>query len=171
MRKLARLVISFKQELETASDVSELYKKENIKYLRVAIEDMCQEENKTKHGLKVILQNLIKSVLRILYAYFVEECQEDRANQVMDFLIVLGFFEHEIFGGPIYTIKQKRNKPKRKPANLPDQELIEGFNKYLKEITTSQRLSFEHPKAIFIKDCDEGENLLMRVRSCMDHRL
>ena len=34
MRKLARLVISFKQELEFASDVSELYKKENIKYLR-----------------------------------------------------------------------------------------------------------------------------------------
>ena len=72
----------------------------------------------------------------------------------MDFLTVFGFFEHEIFGGPIYTIKQKRNKPKRKPANLPDQELIEGFNKYLKEITACQRLSFELPKAIFIKDCD-----------------
>ena len=31
MRKLARLVISFKQELETASDVSDIYKKEKHK--------------------------------------------------------------------------------------------------------------------------------------------
>ena len=56
MRQLARLLISFKQELETASDVSDIYSKENIKYLRAAIEVMCQEENKLKHGLKVILQ-------------------------------------------------------------------------------------------------------------------
>ena len=151
MRQLARLLISFKQELETASDVSDIYRKENIKYLRAAIEDMCQEDNKPKHGLKVILQNLVKSVGKILYAHFLEECQEDRANQVKDFLTVFGFFEHEIFGGAIYTIKQKRNKSTRKPANLPDQEIIEALNKYLKETTASQRLSFEHPKAIFIE--------------------
>ena len=85
-----------------------MYRKENIKYLRAAIEDMCQEDNKPKHGLKVILQNLVKSVGKILYAHFLEECQEDRANQVKDFLTVFGFFEHEIFGGAIYTIKQTK---------------------------------------------------------------
>ena len=51
MRQLARLLISFKQELKTASDGSDLYSKENIKYLPAAIEVMCQEENKLKHGL------------------------------------------------------------------------------------------------------------------------
>ena len=56
---------------------------------------MCQEENKTKHRLKVILQNLIKSVGRILYAHFLEECQKDKANQIKEFLTVFGFFEHE----------------------------------------------------------------------------
>ena len=78
-------------------------------------------------------------------------CQEDRATQVKDFLTVFGFFEHQIFGGAIYTIKQKRNKSTRKHSNLPDQELIEVSNKYLKETTATQKLSFEHPKAIFIE--------------------
>ena len=112
---------------------------------------MCHEENKAKHGLKVILQKFIKIVERILYAYFLNESQEERANQVKDFLTVFGFFEHEIFGGTIFTIKQKRNKSTRKLANLSDQEVIEALNKYLKETMASQRLSFEHPKTIFIE--------------------
>ena len=58
---------------------------------------MCQEENKTKHRLKVILQNLIKSFGRILYDHFLEECQKDRANQIKDFLKMFEFFEHESF--------------------------------------------------------------------------
>ena len=33
MSQLARLLISFKQELENGSDVSDVYRKENIKYL------------------------------------------------------------------------------------------------------------------------------------------
>ena len=48
-------------------------------------------------------------------------------------------------------MKQKQNKSIRKLANLPHQELIEALNKYLKETTTSRRLSFEHAKAIFIE--------------------
>ena len=115
----------------------------------------CQEENKLKHGLKVILQNTIKSFGKILYAHFLEECQEGRANQVKDFLTE-SIFEHQNFGGTICTIKRKRNKSTRKPANLPDQELIEVLNKCFKETPATQKLSFEHPKAIFIEVRDAG---------------
>ena len=90
-------------------------------------------------GSRLYFKNTIKSVGKILYAHFLKEYQEDRANQVKDFLTVFRFLEHQIFGGAIYTIKQKRNKSTRKPANLPDQELIEVLNKYLKETTARQR--------------------------------
>ena len=88
-----------------------------------------EEENKLKTQSKVLG--------KLQYAHFLKECQEERANQVRDFLTAFGFLEHQIYVGAIYTIKKKRNKSTRKPANLSDQELLKVSNKYLKETTAS----------------------------------
>ena len=89
--------------------------------------------------------------MRKYYVLISSRSPRKTANKVKDFLTKFGFLEHLVLGGAIYTIKQKQNKSTRKPANLPDQELIEVLNKYLNETTASQRLSFEHPESIFIE--------------------
>ena len=150
MRLLSRLYLKFKESLGPISiDSSDMFNKINLKHLRFAIECLCSDDNTTKNGLKLQIQNTLKSSGKILEAHFLVEGIEEKAAMVCDFLKVFSLVEDEIFSSALYQIKQKRNKCTRKPANLPDDNLIEELKSYLDKITSKEYFSLELPDDVF----------------------
>ncbi|XP_065665382.1 uncharacterized protein LOC136086818 [Hydra vulgaris] len=101
-RNLARLFTAFKKEFDSANDASEMFKKENLGYLRLAIDELTKDANGIKCGLKVQLQNLIKPSSKILQANYLVNGNNNSADIVRDFLSVFSLVEQKIFGGALY---------------------------------------------------------------------
>ena len=148
MRQLARLYIAFKKEFQLSTDSADMFLKENLKHLRVAVEELILDDDKMKCGLRIQLQNTIKLAAKMLQAHYLVHGHNDKANQIRDFISVFAMVEGEIFAGALYTLKQRRNKTTRKPANLPDEKLIQLLTEYINKATNGQRLTFEHPMSI-----------------------
>jgi len=68
---------------------------------------------------------------------------------VCEFAKVFGLVEYEIFNGALYNIHQKHNKTTRKPANLPDDELVDNLKKYWSAVTTKASFAMELPENVF----------------------
>ena len=150
MRQLGRLYIIFKNEMPSTPDASDMFKKENLKHLRTAIEELSQGEDKIKCGLKIQLQNTIKLAAKMLQGHLLVYGKEGDADKVRDFTTVFSLLEEEIFGGALYTIRQKRNKSTRKPASLPNEEVIRLLTDYINKTTDKSYILFKHPSSIFV---------------------
>ena len=157
MRLLSRLYIQFKEELQELSEVksndaSDMFKITHLKKLIQAIETISAgEDNTIKCGLKVQIQNLIKESGKIIQAHFLVEGKDDDASAVSNFMKVFGVVEKEVFHGALYQLHQKRNKSTRKPANIPDDDVINQLNQYMKMVTSPASISFELPANVFTK--------------------
>ena len=151
MRLLSRLYIKFKESLDSPSvDSSDVFNKVNLKHLRFSIESLCEGDQSPKNGLKIQIQNTIKTAGKILEAHFLVECDDRRAEMVCEFLKIFGLVEDEIFNGALYQLKQKRNKTTRKPANLPDNSFVNDLKLYLKKITAKENFIFKASPDVFV---------------------
>ena len=65
----------------------------------------------------------------MLHAYYLVRSEDVKAECVKNFIAVFKLFEHEVFGGAIYQIQQKRNKDTREPGNLPKEETVQLHEK------------------------------------------
>nr|XP_047139126.1 uncharacterized protein LOC124815031 [Hydra vulgaris] len=102
-----------KKELDSANDASKMFEKENLSYLRLAIDELTKDANEIICGFKIQLQNLIKLASKILEANYLVNGINISADIVRDFISVFSMVEQEIFGGALYRILQKRNKSSR----------------------------------------------------------
>lgn len=152
MRLLSRLYLKFNESYEMKSiDSSDMFDQRQLKHLRYAIECLCTtNENDSKNGLKVQIQNTLKSCAKFLEAHFLVEGDDEKANMICNFIKVFSLVEEEIFNGAIYQLKQKRNKTTRKPANLPDDALLEDLKTYLNKVTEQNYFILEQPDDVFI---------------------
>ena len=66
MRQLARLYITFKNDSPSAVDAADMFKKQNLKHLRTAIEELSESGGKIKSGLKVNKQLMLVNFLQFL---------------------------------------------------------------------------------------------------------
>ena len=151
MRLLSRLLIQFRISYGEQIDLSYLYNRLHLSHLRFAIEALSENESEMKSGLKVQIQNVIKQGAKILEAHFLVEGQTKLAENVCDFVKVFHLVENEIFNGALYLIKQKRNKATRKPANLPDEELVQDLRKYLLDTMKKENFIFKEPQSCYVE--------------------
>ena len=135
MCQLSRLYLKFKESVVYTMDSSDMFNKDNLAYLRFAIDGLCEEDDRMKCGLKVQLQNTIKQSAKIAEAHYWVEGLDALAARVSTFLKVFALVEEEIFHGALYKLKQKINNVTRKPANLLNDEVIEKLTRYLKAFT------------------------------------
>lgn len=148
MRLLSRLFIQFKENFQEAIESSKMFDKNNLKFLIEAIEKLSDKEVGMKCGLKIQLQNVIKQSAKILEAHYLVS-GDGQAEVVSQFLKVLALVEHEVFGGALYQLKQKRNKMTRKPANMPADNLVVKLMEHIKKVTHSDNIVFKFPSNIF----------------------
>ena len=158
MRTLSRLYIAFKDSMTTegcssSTESSDMFNKENMRHLRGAIEIMCaaKEQNEyEKTGLKVKLQNVIKTATKKLEANYLICGDKEKANMIRDFMVVFVMVQDEIFGGAQYAIMQKRNKSTRRPDSLPKENDVKELNGYFKKSLSADSLCFQYPGLIFV---------------------
>ena len=149
IRLLSRLYIEFKKHLPNSIDASEMFKVQNLKSLICAIEALTDSGEEMKSGLKVQIENLIKDVTKVIQAHFIITGNNVGANDISEFLKVFPVIAREVFHGAHYRIHQKRNKSTRKPANLPDTDVINQLNNHLKEITSGGYIKLSLPSMVF----------------------
>uniref|UniRef100_A0A7M5XJL2 Uncharacterized protein n=1 Tax=Clytia hemisphaerica TaxID=252671 RepID=A0A7M5XJL2_9CNID len=150
MRLLSRILLKFRQSYGEKKDLSVVFHMTNLKHLRFAIEELTESEEAIKSGLKVQIQNVIKQSAKVLEAHFLIEGKSQEATDVCDFVKVFHLVEDEIFNGALYAIKQKRNKTTRKPANLPDEDLVQELKAYILKVTLKSNFIFQSPKDVFV---------------------
>ena len=63
-----------------------MFNKDNLAYLRFAIDGLCEEDDRMKCGLKVQLQNTIKQSAKIVEAHYLLEGLDALATRVSTFL-------------------------------------------------------------------------------------
>ena len=108
MRQLSQLYLKFKESVESTTDSSDMFNKENLSHLRVAIDGLCEEEDRLKCGLKVQLQNTIKQAAKIGEVHYLVEGLDQLVERVCTFLKVFALVEEEIFNRALYKLKQKK---------------------------------------------------------------
>ena len=151
MRLLSRLYINFKKSLNAPSEnCSDIFNKVNLKHLRYSIEFLCEGDQCTKNGLKIQIQNAIKSAGKILEAHFLVQGDDVKAEMVCEFMKIFGLVENEIFNGALYQLKQKRNKTTRKPASLPDDGFVNELKIYFTNVTSKKNFIFKSPADVFV---------------------
>lgn len=84
-------------------------------------------------------------------AHYLVEGENVKAGVVNEFVKVFRIVEHEIFNEALYQIKQKRNRVTRKPANLPDGDVVLALTNYLKQITSKENVDLHFPGTIFVE--------------------
>lgn len=152
MRLLSRMYIKFQESIDISHVSSDMFKVENMKHLRSAIDELTQENgDEEKSGLKVQIQNAIKDSIKILHAHYIVEGDKSEAAALDDFCKVFTIVQHELFNSALYNIRQKRNKATRKPGNLPEENVIEELNSYLKGVTATDYIVYKLPSTIFIE--------------------
>lgn len=149
IRLLSRLYIEFKNHVPNSIVASDMFKVGHLKSLICAIEALSDSGEEMKSGLKVQIENLIKDVTKIIQAHFIVSGNNEGANNISEFLKVFPVIAREVFHGAHYHIHQKRNKSTRKPANLPDTDVINQLNNYLKEVTSDGFIQLSLPRMVF----------------------
>ena len=149
MRVLSRLYLEFKTSIGETENAGDMLKVQNLKHLRTAIEALGEDGDKIKNGLKVQIQNALKDSGKIMEAHYLVEGETEKAAAVTDFMKVFGVTQYELFNGALYQLKQKRNKTTRKPANLPEPEIVNELNNYLKSSTLKKNFEFQLPCTVF----------------------
>ena len=83
--------------------------------------------------------------------HFLVEGKDVDADRVCDFIKVFHLVENEIFNEALYAIKQKRNKTTRKPANLPNEDLVKELKNYFLNVTLKSNFVFQSSKDVFVE--------------------
>ena len=146
MRQLTRLYLAFKDELDkqtgqledSLGNSADMFRRETTVVLGGAIECLCSPEvgakvdQKQKSGLKLMLQNNLKTSAKYLNGYFLINNVEVKSKRVIDFMAVFKMVENEMFGDAIYDLNNRRNVKLKKPSYLPNQKDVNRIVEYCK---------------------------------------
>ena len=132
---------------------------------------MCVAKEQNEHektGLKVKLQNVIKTATKKLEANYHICGDKEKANMIQDFMVVFVMVQDEIFGGAQYAITQKQNKSTRRPDSLPKEDDVKELNGYFKKSLSVEGLCSQYPGLIFVsvRDALCGRLTIYNGRRC-----
>ena len=144
MRLLGRLYLGFKKMYGEQSEVTlpqenhnagDMFHRGAMLILGRAINTLCEKDEiqdndvygllSEKSGLKIAILNLLKLVAKYLTGYYLMKRKDDSAQQVVDFLKVLKYYEDDIFGDAYYALNHKKNTTTKKAKSLTSDEDID----------------------------------------------
>ena len=166
MRRLACLYT----ELETAEselgilpckqgNITDLFARSNFSHLEKAIETYTTDPNNTssiKSGLKVGVQNLLKTTSKILKGLHLMNDEDEKAADIDKFVTLLELNQDYIFGDAVYAANQVREAKLRRSKSLPEEKDIQKVKEYavnrIQEIVQYEYEVFDNHLFIELRD-------------------
>jgi len=142
MRRLASLYKHFLKSnpplLRYVNSI-DMFNKENIPALKIAIDKYSDDGDDVKAGLKVSIKFLIGNAAKILEGLLFNDKKDNEALVISSFLSVFKLLDHQLFGNAYYKINKTRLRQNRKPKELPLQDDLTMVRDYtmqcIEEIT------------------------------------
>jgi len=132
MRRLASLYLRYVNSID-------MFNKENIPALKIAIDKYSDDGDDVKAGLKVSIKFLIGNAAKILEGLLFNDKKDNEALVISSFLSVFKLLDHQLFGNAYYKINKTRLRQNRKPKELPLQDDLTMVRDYtmqcIEEIT------------------------------------
>ena len=143
MRILARIYLTYQPYYSEQSEVSltevcgnvaDMFHRDVITILGKAINDICErnEENnddsllsQDKNGLKINIYNTLRLSGKYLVGYYLMKRQDKSADEVVNFLNVLKYYEDDLFGDAYYALNNKKNTTSKKAISLPKEDDVD----------------------------------------------
>ena len=144
MRILARLYLNFQQYYSNQSEVclpevcgnsADIFHRDVMTILGKAINDICErnEDNNDddsilshdKNGLKIYIYNTLKLAGKYLIGYYLMKRQDTSADETVNFLKVLKYYEDDLFGDAYYALNTKKNVTSKKAISLPKEDDVD----------------------------------------------
>ena len=137
MNTLASLFLVFKQialdqQFAIMVEQRDMLNHHHFELLCEATEKCSKSENgKLKHGLKLNIQNLLKTTCKVMKAHYQIKDQIECKQKIEDFEAVMRLREQYIFGDALYTMKHRRAEVQRRPGSLPTESVVQAVRDYL----------------------------------------
>ena len=159
LRRLGRLYEFFAQydAVKKFGNVMDMFQRNNFEALRDAVSEYTKNENKKpKPGLKHLLQYTIKNAATIFKGKFLENNQDEEAQNIDKFLAVFDINQAEMFADAQHLLSKRRKVHLRKPVNLPLQEDLTRLKNYVMETVKKLTGGFQvwdSRSFITLRDC------------------
>ena len=164
MNTLASLFLVFKQialdqQVAIMVEPKDMLNHHHFELLCEAIEKRSKGENgKLKHGLKLNIQNLLKTACKVMKGHYLIKDQIDCKQKIEDFEAVMRLREQYIFGDALYTVKHRRAEVLRRPGSLPTENVVHAVRDYIVNKLKTYNSDFD----LWGKECfHEVRNLLV----------
>ena len=149
MRILARLYLTFQPIYENQSEVSlpvrgdagDMFHRDVMVILGKAINNICERKENLqnddddgimstdKNGLKIYIYNTLKLCGKFLIGYYLMKREDKSADEVVNFLKVLKYYEDDLFGDAYYALNNKKNVTSKKAISLPKEKDVDMIYK------------------------------------------
>ena len=100
----------------------------NHQYFDIRTRD---ETGKLKHGLKLNIQNLLKTSCKVMKGHYLIKDEMQMKTGIENFEAVFRLREPDIFGDALYTVKHRRQEVLRRPASLPDENIVQTIRDFI----------------------------------------
>ena len=99
--------------------------------LTEAIDIRTRDETELKQGLKLNIQNLLKTYCRVINGHYLITDEMQMKTGIENYEAVFGLREPDIFGDALFTVKYKRQEILRKPGSLSDEDIVQTIRNFI----------------------------------------
>jgi hypothetical protein len=143
MRELTRLFIEWKTLVPATCSFEDMFNRKHLETLKQAMNNMCQTttensegeiiEGKEKHGLKLLINAIIKKTIKCLKGHFNNRIEDEKAKELENFVNAYNFANPELLSNARYlSVKSSLDKARR-PENLPQESSLYILKNFIQQ--------------------------------------
>ncbi len=143
MRRIASVYSNMRKAEETLGEMpdktgnlSDLFRRNNFRHLEEAVERYTTVESSEvsgtgiKAGLKLAVYYLLKAASKVLQGIYLIDDNDEGANDIVNWVVVLDLNKDLIFGDAQYNINKNREEKLRRPQQQPLEADIQKIRLY-----------------------------------------